>query len=105
MTSEEAYNHKNYLNSNFSFTGEKWEDININGLFKYQQSNYFRVRIKNTGHVMKPFEHGARKMFVFKLKDDKDKIRTILAKNIFDDFDVPTRYATNGNSGFLMDAF
>ena len=103
MTAENAYSHPNYLNSNYSFTGERWVDIE--GLLKYQQSNYYRVRNKQSGHIMKPFEHGARKKFVFKLRDENDKIRTVLAKTLFEDFDIPTRYALNGNSGFIWDAF
>lgn len=105
MTAKDAYNHNNYLDSKYSFTGEKWIDIDINGLFKYQYSNYYRVKNKKTGHIMKPFEHGARRVFVFKLKDEDNNIRTILATNIFDEFDVPTRYAINGSSGFIWDAF
>lgn len=105
MTAEQIFKHPNYQDSNFSFTGERWSIININGFSKYRMSNFYRIKNAYTGHILKPSSRRNSTKYVMTMYKDSGKVVRVNMDAIFDGFNVLNEKRRNGKQEFIYDAF
>src|SRR6056297_247272 len=105
MTQREILDHPRYFDGDYTFPGEQWDALNVDGYDKYQQSNYYRVKRTVTNKIMKPQDKYRYRHFVFGLYNNDGKSKEIKAERLFPDFDLKTRADFYMRSEFIAGAF
>lgn len=86
MTTEDIYNHPDYLNTKYIFEGEKWNVIT--NYSKYSKSTCYRIRNNRTLKILKPMDKRSSVLYEVALYDNEGKPCRVTMNEIFGSFDV-----------------
>lgn len=105
MTATQIFEHPKYLDSGFTFKGEKWIILNFEGFSRYRMSNFFRVKNYRTGHILKPIARRNSHRYTLALYNDDNKAVKFNMETIFGNFEIYTEKRRRGSKEFIYDAF